>query len=109
MNFGMLLLGVPAMFLVRHTWRRFRWGSWCCGGMVLLGIPGMVAGMLAGSVLAGQLTATWSPAARIFADYLCMLAGMCVGMGLPHVLELALAIPAPARGSAAPTSTRCPV
>ncbi|MHC4817967.1 MAG: heavy metal translocating P-type ATPase, partial [Planctomycetota bacterium] len=105
MNAGMLLLGVPAMFLVRHTWRRFRWGSWCCGGMVLLGIPGMVAGMLAGSVLAGQLTAAWSPAARVFADYLCMLAGMCAGMALPHLLELALGIPAAPRGtSAAPTS-----
>jgi len=97
MNAGMLLLGVPAMFLVRRRWRRFRWGSWCCGGMVLLGIPGMVVGMLAGSVLAGQLTTTWSPAARVFADYLCMLAGMCAGMTLPHVLELALGIPTTSR------------
>jgi heavy metal translocating P-type ATPase len=101
MNAGMLLLGVPAMFLVRHTWRRFRWGNWCCGGMVLLGIPGMVAGMIAGSVLAGELTATWSPVARVFVDYGAMLAGMCTGMALPHVLELALAVPATARGTSA--------
>lgn len=101
MSLGMLLLGVPAMFLVRHTWRRFRWGSWCCGGMVLLGIPGMVAGMLAGSVLAGSLAGAWSPAARVLLDHLLMLAGMCVGMTLPHLLELALAIPGPARGASA--------
>ncbi|MHC4932724.1 MAG: HAD-IC family P-type ATPase, partial [Planctomycetota bacterium] len=85
MNTGMLLLGVPAMFLVRHTWERFRWRKWCCGGMVVLGIPGMLLGMLAGSVIAAE----WLPGA-VVGHYLLMMLGMCLGMLLPHALEFAL-------------------
>jgi hypothetical protein len=85
MNAGMLALGVPAMFLLRRRRLRFRWRQWCCGGMVVLGIPGMVLGMLAGSVLARALFP-----ASVTADYLFMMAGMCLGMMLPHALEFAL-------------------
>ena len=90
MNFGMLALGVPAMFFVRHTWERFRWTKWCCSGMLVLGIPGMVFGMMAGSVLAGALTTGWSPEAVTIVDYALMMVGMCTGMLIPHMLEYAL-------------------
>jgi len=92
MNAGMLLLGVPAMFLLRHTWQRFSWRRWCCSGMLVLGIPGMVFGMLAGSVLAGDLAArwAWTGAAPVLLDYALMMLGMVAGMLVPHMLEYAL-------------------
>jgi heavy metal translocating P-type ATPase len=96
MNAGMLLLGVPAMFLARRTREPFVWRRWCCGGMIVLGVPGMIIGMMAGSVLAHQLTVNWSLPTRVVADYLLMMAGMCAGMLIPHALEYA--VPARWRG-----------
>jgi hypothetical protein len=90
MNLGMLLLGVPAMFLVRHTFEPFDFGRWCCGGMIVIGIPGMVIGMMAAMVLVQPLVAPLAPAVRVVLDYLAMMVGMVAGMLVPHALEYAL-------------------
>lgn len=87
MNIGMLLLGVPAMYLLRHTLERFDLRRWCCSGMLVVGVPGMVIGMMAGSILAARLTTGMSPAVMVLVDYLLMMLGMVVGMLIPHSLE----------------------
>jgi hypothetical protein len=78
------------MFLMRHTWIPFDWRRWCCTGMLVLGVPGMLAGMSAGSRLAVALAKSpWvSPSAAVLIDNALMLLGMCAGMWLPHALEL---------------------
>ena len=90
MNLGMLLLGVPAMFLVRHTFEPFDFGRWCCGGMLLIGIPGMVLGMMAGMVLVQPYKPSLGPEAGVVVDYLARMVGMVAGMLIPHALEFAL-------------------
>ena len=87
MNGGMLLLGVPAMFLVRRRPEPFDLRRWCCTGMLVLGVPGMVVGMVAGSVLAGSVTAGWPTEAAVMLDYAAMMLGMCAGMLVPHALH----------------------
>lgn len=86
MNGGMLLLGVPAMYLLRHTWQRFRWRKWCCGGMLVLGVPGMVLGMFAASTLVRGADLAVAPATLVVIDMAAMLLGMAAGMLVPHAL-----------------------
>jgi hypothetical protein len=86
MNAGMLLLGVPAMYLLRHTWQRFRWRRWCCGGMLVLGVPGMVLGMLAASTLVHGADLAVTRSTLVLIDMGAMLLGMAVGMLVPHAL-----------------------
>jgi hypothetical protein len=84
----MLLLGVPAMYVLRRGPIFFDWRKWCCTGMLLLGVPGMCFGMWAGAQLAMGIT-DLPVQARVVAAYLLMVAGMCAGMLVPHSLELA--------------------
>jgi len=86
MNGGMLLLGVPAMYLLRHTIEPFRFRKWCCGGMLVFGVPGMILGMMAGSVLVHGAGLPWSPSALVLADMGAMLLGMAAGMLVPHAI-----------------------
>jgi len=90
MNAGMLLLGVPAMYLLRHTRRRFEWRRWCCGGMLVFGVPGMIAGMMAASMLVHGAALPVSPAALVLLDMGAMLLGMAAGMLVPHALGVLL-------------------
>ena len=87
MNLGMLLLGVPAMFWACYRREPWSWRRWCCAGMLVLGVPGMVLGMVAGAVVALQLFAQVDPSLMVVLHYLFMMAGMCIGMLLPHMLE----------------------
>lgn len=87
MNVGMLALGVPAMYVVRYHRQPWRWRSWCCSGMLVFGIPGMLIGMMVGGSVAITLLPLEGPA-RIIAHGIGMLAGMGVGMLLPHYLGL---------------------
>lgn len=103
MNAGMLLLGVPAMFIVRRIKEPFDIRRWCCGGMIVLGIPGMVIGMMTGSLLAHHLAQTWPLWLTLVLDYALMILGMCVGMLIPHMLEYAF--PARWRAAARPERT----
>ena len=89
MNAGMLALGVPAMYLLRHTWMRFRWSRWCCSGMLLFGVPGMVIGMLAASRLLHGIDPDLSASMLVVVDMAAMLFGMVVGMLVPHALGYA--------------------
>jgi hypothetical protein len=85
----MLLLGVPAMYLLRRGPIVFDWRRWCCGGMLLLGVPGMCFGMWAGAQLASHFD-TFAGETQVVLSYLLMMAGMVAGMLVPHALELAL-------------------
>ena len=87
MNFGMLLLGVPAMFWARLRHVPWSWKRWCCSGMLVLGVPGMVFGMLAGSVLCTRLFADAESSAMVVLHYLLMMLGMGAGMLVPHMFE----------------------
>jgi hypothetical protein len=87
---GMLLLGVPAMYILRRTPERFSFRRWCCTGPLLLGVPGMVLGMWAGSYLSTLLPAL-SSSIFVIIHYLCMMAGMLGGMLIPHALGRLLA------------------
>ena len=86
MNALMLLLGTPAMFLLLRQPQPFDWRRWCCGGMLLVGIPGMVIGMQLGSTAARAIGAP-TPSLIVLLDYLLMMLGMCLGMLIPHALE----------------------
>jgi heavy metal translocating P-type ATPase len=86
MNGGMLLLGVPAMYLLRHTWQRFEWRRWCCGGMLVFGVPGMIVGMIAASTLVHGANLALQPGALVLLDMGAMLLGMALGMLVPHAL-----------------------
>ncbi|MEM8883277.1 MAG: heavy metal translocating P-type ATPase [Planctomycetota bacterium] len=86
MNAGMLLLGVPAMYLLRHTWHRFRFRKWCCGGMLVFGVPGMVLGMIAASTLLHGAALDLSGSTLVLLDMGAMLLGMVIGMLVPHAL-----------------------
>lgn len=85
----MLLLGVPAMYVLRRAPERFSFRRWCCIGPLLLGVPGMCFGMWAGAQLATRLTGLDSQM-QVLASYGLMMLGMCIGMLLPHVAELAV-------------------
>ncbi len=89
MNAGMLLFGVPAMYLVRRIREPFDLRRWCCSGMIVLGIPGMVIGMVTGSRLAHHFGAGLPIDGILVLDYVLMMIGMCVGMLVPHMLEYA--------------------
>ena len=86
MNGGMLMLGVPAMYLLRHTWQRFEWRRWCCGGMLVFGVPGMLLGMLTASTLLHGANLALDPSALVVLDMAGMLFGMAIGMLVPHAL-----------------------
>ncbi len=86
MNGGMLLLGVPAMFLLRHTWQRFRWRRWCCSGMLIFGVPGMLIGMIAASHLVHGRDWNVSASSLVLIDMGAMLLGMVCGMLIPHAI-----------------------
>jgi hypothetical protein len=58
--------------------------------MLIIGVPGMVFGMMAGSVIARSLGAGLAPTALVIVDYVAMMMGMCAGMLIPHALEYAL-------------------
>ena len=92
----MLTAGVPAMYILR-TGRAgagaggpiyFNWRSWCCTGMLLLGVPGMCFGMWSGAQLAMRLE-NLPGQLQVVVAYALMMAGMCAGMLVPHALELA--------------------
>ncbi|MCC5828223.1 MAG: heavy metal translocating P-type ATPase [Phycisphaeraceae bacterium] len=85
MNIGMLALGVPAMFLVRYRPRPWRWGRWCCTGMLLLGVPGMLVGMMVGGSAANMLVPV-AGAWQAVVSGAGMMLGMAGGMLLPHAL-----------------------
>ena len=84
----MLIAGVPAMYILRRGPIYFDWRSWCCTGMLLLGVPGMCFGMWVGAQLAMHLE-NLSGQMQVVAAYVLMMAGMCAGMLVPHVLEIA--------------------
>ncbi len=88
MYWMMLLLGVPAMYLLRRGPIRFNWRDWCCSGMLILGVPGMCFGMWAGAQLATTLS-DYDAQKQVVASYLLMIMGMCAGMLVPHALQLA--------------------
>ncbi|MCZ7648792.1 MAG: heavy metal translocating P-type ATPase [Planctomycetota bacterium] len=88
MNGLMLLLGVPAMFWLRHTSVPFEWRRFCCAGMLLIGVPAMVFGMRAGGQVSSLFTESVPLALRVLSDHILMLAGMAAGMLLPHALEV---------------------
>ncbi len=84
MYIGMLLVGVPAMYVLRHTPERFSWRRWCCVGPLVVGVPGMMLGMWGGSLLAGKLMGM-NPSVFVIVHYVLMMAGMCAGMLVAHV------------------------
>ena len=88
MYWMMLLLGVPAMYLLRRTPFFFDWRKWCCTGMLLLGVPAMCFGMWAGAQLAAGLP-MYANSLKVLASYGLMMGGMCAGMLVVHALELA--------------------
>ncbi len=90
MNAGMLALGVPAMFLLRYRPQPWSWRKWCCSGMLFIGVPGMVVGMGIGSSAAVTWLSGAEPALAQLGHYLLMMAGMVVGMLLPHALGYAV-------------------
>lgn len=89
MYWGMIGLGVPAMYLLRWRFVPFTLKRWCCVGPIVVGIPGMVFGMWAGSVLTMQIT-DLAPWAHMVVHYVMMTLGMLAGMMLPHLGELLL-------------------
>ncbi len=86
MNFGMLALGTPAMYLMRRIPEPFSIKRWCCIGPLIVGCPAMVGGMLLGSMFAQRLGFT-HPLLRVGSDFALMMAGMMLGMLLPHLME----------------------
>lgn len=84
----MLIGGVPAMYILRRGPIYFNWRSWCCTGMLLLGVPGMCFGMWAGAQLAMRLE-NLPGSMQVVVAYVLMMAGMCAGMLAPHALEIA--------------------
>lgn len=84
---GMLLLGVPAMYLRRQNDPPFSWRQWCCIGPLVVGVPAMCIGMWLGSQLAIRLMS-----GDLILDPLVhwgmMMMGMSAGMSLCHVREL---------------------
>ena len=88
MYWMMLIIGVPAMYLLRRGPLYFNWRRWCCSGMLILGVPGMCFGMWAGAQLAMGLT-DLPGNAQVVASYGLMILGMCAGMLVPHFLSLA--------------------
>lgn len=83
----MLIVGVPAMYLLRRGPIRFNPRDWCCTGMLILGVPGMCFGMWAGAQLSLGLT-EYSGQTQVIAAYILMILGMCAGMLVPHALSL---------------------
>jgi hypothetical protein len=97
MYWGMLLLGVPAMYLLRRSRQRFDLRKWCCTGPLLLGVPGMCLGMWAGAQVAAQLGGRLTMLdahVQVLLSYVFMMLGMGAGMLLPHVMELSVRSPA---------------
>lgn len=92
MNAGMLALGLPAMGLALRREDGFAWRAWSGGGMLLLSAPAMVAGMLAGSIVAGIASATFSlpPTGARLLDWAAMNGGMLAAMPPAHALAHAL-------------------
>lgn len=86
MYWGMLLVGIPAMYLLRWRLEPFSLRRWCCIGPIVLGIPGMVFGMYAGAVLASHL-GNLPPTLHVVTSYVMMMLGMAAGMLLPHLRE----------------------
>jgi len=84
MYVGMILLGTPAMYVLRRTPVEFAWREWCCVGPLMLGVPAMVLGMWLGSMGAHALGVNQSAATATLLDWLFMTAGMAVGMLVPH-------------------------
>jgi heavy metal translocating P-type ATPase len=87
MYVGMLLLGMPGMYLLRRAPEVFDWRKWCCIGPLVLGVPGMCAGMWAGAMLSAHLHAGLPPGAQVIMAYGWMMAGMVAGMMVPHALH----------------------
>jgi hypothetical protein len=122
MNAGMLLLGLPAMTLALPPERRGAWRTWRRGGLLALGAPAMVVGMLAGSLAASLLASALglpAEAARL-ADWAAMNVGMLAAMPPAHTLadylsrragvpiRAAHATPWEPPGGAAPAGARRP-
>ena len=84
----MLIVGVPAMYLLRRGPIRFNLRQWCCTGMLILGVPGMCFGMWAGAQLSTGLT-EYRGQTQVVAAYIFMILGMGAGMLVPHALSLA--------------------
>lgn len=87
MYWGMLLLGVPAMYLLRWVPERFSVRRWCCMGPLLIGTPAMIFGMWTGAIVASRFVEL-SLNAQVVASYALMMAGMLTGMLIPHLGEL---------------------
>lgn len=83
----MLIVGVPAMYILRRSPITFDYRRFCCTGMLVLGVPGMCFGMWAGAQMAAGLT-HWPGEMQVVASYVLMIGGMCAGMLVPHALEL---------------------
>lgn len=83
---GMVLLGTPAMYLLRRQPEKFSWRRWCCIGPLIVGVPGMCLGMFGGALAAEQIRFL-SPTAHVLAAYTLMMIGMIAGMLLPHAFE----------------------
>lgn len=104
MYWGMLLAGVPAMYLLRRTPQVFSLRRWCCVGPLLAGIPAMCFGMWAGAQLASHMR--WlGPQTQVLASYVLMMLGMSAGMLAAHSLELVFPSAGPLPAPAAPART----
>jgi hypothetical protein len=80
---GLLLFGVPAMFLIRQSYVRLSLKSWTYGGLIPLGIPAMVVGLTAGLAVACRWSTGWSPAPQAALQYAGMIAGLALGVTAP--------------------------
>jgi P-type E1-E2 ATPase len=80
---GLLLFGVPAMFLVRRRYVRLSLKSWTYGGLIPLGIPAMVVGLTAGLAVACRWSTGWSPAPQVALQYVGMVTGLALGVTAP--------------------------
>jgi hypothetical protein len=87
MYWGMLLLGVPAMYLLRWVPEQFSWRRWCCVGPLLIGTPAMAFGMWVGAIVAARFISL-PLNLQVIASYALMMAGMVAGMLIPHIGEL---------------------
>jgi len=93
MNVGMLVLGLPAMAVALRRGEGFAWRSWTGGGLLALSAPAMLAGMIAGCVVARALggpLALPAGGTRVF-EWAGMNAGMLAAMPPAHALAHALA------------------
>jgi len=98
MDFGMLALGLPAMYLLRYRSTPFSLRRWCCVAPLVFGTPGMIVGMRLAMHFGPRIA---DASAQVLLDHVVMVLGMSVGMVIPHLLDPLFSRPAVAGISSA--------